>query len=97
MNSTTTTTTTTPNQFKYHFFCTGKENEITSCSLSDREVNSNLCDGNTLATLLCDTGDAKLHIIMTVCYTMVAIITFYLQGQSHLQHSSHSELSAVIQ
>ena len=92
MNSTTTTTTTTttPNQFKYHFFCTGKENEITSCSLSDREVNSNLCDGNTVATLLCDTGDAKLHIIMTVCYTMVAIITFYCRV-SLISSTAHTQ------
>ena len=95
MNS---TTTAMPNQFKYHFFCTGKEIEITDCSLSDREVSSNLCDGNMVATLFCDTGDIKLHIIMyCVLYTLVAIITFLLQGQSHLQHSSHSELSAVVQ
>ena len=60
MNS-TTTDPGTPNRFKYHFFCTGKENEITGCSLSDREVNDNLCDENMVATLLCDTGDAKLH------------------------------------
>ena len=94
----TTTNTGTPNQFKYHFFCTGKEKEITDCSLSDREVSSNLCNGNMVATLLCDTGDTKLHIIMyCVLYTLVAIITFLLQGQSHLLRSSHSELSAAVQ
>ena len=76
MNS-TTTDHGTPDLFKYHFFCTGKENEITVCSLSDRVVDDNLCDGNMVTTLLCDTGDTKLH-ICTV--TLVAIITFLLQG-----------------
>ena len=90
MNS---TTTAMANQFKYHFFCTGKEKEITDCSLSDGEVNSNLCNGNMVATLLCDAGG---H-MCCVLYTLVAIITFLLQGQSHLQHSSHSELSVVVQ
>ena len=56
MNS-STTDPGMQNQFKYHFFCTGKENEITDCSLSDRVVSDNLCDGNMVATLLCDTGD----------------------------------------
>ena len=60
MNS-TTTDHDTPDRFKYHFFCTGKENEITDCSLSDRVVNNNLCNGNMVATLLCDTGNAKLY------------------------------------
>ena len=91
-----TITNHTPNQFKYHFFCTGKENEITDCSLSDRVVDDSLCGGNMVATLLCDTGNVKLYIYRYVC-TMVAIITIVLQGQSHLQHSSHSELSAVVQ
>ena len=63
MNS---TTTAMPNQFKYHFFCTGKEKEITDCSLSDRVVDDSLCDGSIVATLFCDTGDTKLH-ICTVC------------------------------
>ena len=53
----------TPNQFKYHFFCTGQEKEITDCSLSDKVVDDSLCDGNLVATLVCDTGDTKLYIM----------------------------------
>ena len=61
-----TITNHTPNQFKYHFFCTGKENEITDCSLSDRVVDDSLCDGNMVATLVCDTGNVKLYIPVCV-------------------------------
>ena len=62
MNS--TTIPGTPNWFRYHFFCTGKENEITDCSLSDREVTSNkLCVKKMVATLACDTGNAESKIV----------------------------------
>ena len=62
MNS--TTTPGTPNWFRYHFFCTGKENEITDCSLSDREVTSNkLCVKKMVATLVCDTGNVEPKIV----------------------------------
>ena len=83
------TTTAMPNQFKYHFFCTGKEKEITDCSLSDREVSSNLCNGNMVATLLCDTGDTKLH-MYCVLYTLVAIITFYYRD-SLISNTAHTQ------
>ena len=65
MNS-TTTDQGTPNQFKYHFFCTGKEKEITDCSLSDRVVDDSLCDGGMVATLVCDIGDA-INSTLCVC------------------------------
>ena len=77
----------TPDRFKYHFICTGKEKEITNCSLSDAVVDDSLCGGNMVATLVCDTGDTKLHIL---CYTLVAIITFYYRV-SLISNTAHTQ------
>ena len=64
VNTTTNDGTLLDDQFLYYFYCTGREKEITDCSMSDTEVNAanlHVCDENMVATLLCDTGDAKLY------------------------------------
>ena len=90
----------TPNQFKYHFFCTGKESEITDCSLSDREVNDSLCDGSFVANLVCDTGDDELYIVCAIIMYVyitcrVSLISNTAHTQSCQQWFSRGKLDSV--
>ena len=56
------TTITNPTSFKYHFIYNGSESRylIVFLLISVNQVNHNLCNGNKVTSLTCETGIANL-------------------------------------
>ena len=74
------TDTNTYGHFKYHFYCTGREKNITDCRISQREVDNSLCNDHNVATLMCETGTIMIKIkyltIVTLIVTIIGSVSY---------------------
>ena len=68
------TDTNTYGHFKYHFYCTGREKNITDCRISQREVDNILCSDDNVTALMCETGTIMLKIKYLTIVTLIVTI-----------------------